>query len=78
MAMSDKDFKEIEAAVDRLFDSDLTAQQREDATTMMRVAYRHIHKANNQVFEAQSIANKTIDSAKRLEFLYTPVTSMLQ
>ena len=38
MSMTDKDFHEIEAAVDRLFESELTPQQREDATTLFRVA----------------------------------------
>ncbi len=68
MAMPDKDFNEIKSAIDRLFDSDLTEQQRADVTTMMRVAYRHIHKANNQVLESQQTAEKVIDSFNRIEF----------
>ena len=78
MAVSDKDFNEIESAVDRLFDSELTEQQRKDVTTMMRVAYRHIHKANNQVFESQRLAEEAIESFNRLEFYYAPVTSATQ
>ena len=78
MSMSEKDFKEIEAAVDRLFDSELTKTQKEDATTIMRIAYRHVHKSNDQVFKSQQLADRAMASFKRLEFIHAPVTESIQ